>query len=133
MQYHSLSILSSQPPLEIELDSQLPIDKSTPHSGRTSLSRENSNVVVVTGSVDGKATSRLSAMGMLPEGMLPIGSEDLRGITKTDRSQYANQHFIVQAALICDDLNSTAVVNTDQNENSLLDLVAVTWLLPIER
>ncbi len=125
MQYHSLSILSSQPPLEIELDSQLPIDKSTPHSGRTSLSGENSNAVVVTGSVDGKATSRLSAMGMLPEGMLPIGSEDLRGITKTDRSQYANQHFIVQAALICDDLNSTAVVNTDQNENSLLDLVAV--------
>lgn len=108
--YDPANMLHSQSSIVLELNAQLPVDKSTQGNARNSRSRASTNVVVIPGSPRSKSTFAVLTINMLPAGMLPIGNEPAHSTISNSRDYAGNQHFIVQTALICESLNCESTV-----------------------
>ncbi len=113
--YYSLNNLSSLNPIEIELYSQLTVDKSTTSERRSSWKQESPDFLSKASVSMGASTNCVDmAMSMLPSGMLPIGGESGIPPIGAGRNDDVDQHFIVQTALICEYLSSEAVHDPEE-------------------
>ncbi len=105
-QYKPLNEIAQQLPIDVDLGTQLPLDMtSAPERGSTARLKTHSNAMWIE-SAD--AMSKLANVdplkGLLPTGMLAIGSEPGSPAIRISRSQLANEHFVVQSLLICENL-----------------------------
>lgn len=112
--YKTFSEMLRHNAIEIEPDSQLTIEHEQAKTTRGARSEEN----VVESRIEIAQVNARLPVSTLPEGMLPIGGEGWIDAYPRGLPLRLSEDFVVQTALICDDLQAVAIPSDAPGEHS---------------